>query len=50
LTVADITAAATVTASQWELFRALGGRRSSSHLRALDWSGNDETYLPLLPA
>lgn len=41
---------ATVTASPWELFRALSGRRSRSQLRALRWSGDPELYLPLLPA
>jgi uncharacterized protein (TIGR03083 family) len=42
--------AASVTASQWELFRALGSRRSSSQMRALRWSGDADLYLPLLPA
>jgi uncharacterized protein (TIGR03083 family) len=42
--------AATVTAGQWELFRALCSRRSPSQLRALRWSGDAELYLPLLPA
>lgn len=42
--------AATVTASRWELFRALCSRRSPSQLRALSWSGDAEIYLPLLPA
>jgi uncharacterized protein (TIGR03083 family) len=42
--------AATVTAGEWELFRVLGGRRSSSQIRALNWSGNAEPYLPLIPA
>jgi hypothetical protein len=39
-----------VTATEWELFRALGSRRSSSQIRSLQWSGDAEAYLPLLPA
>jgi uncharacterized protein (TIGR03083 family) len=42
--------ASTVTASQWELFRALCSRRSPSQIRSLRWSGDAEIYLPLLPA
>jgi uncharacterized protein (TIGR03083 family) len=40
----------TVTATQWELFRALCSRRSPSQLRSLNWSGDPEIYMPLLPA
>jgi uncharacterized protein (TIGR03083 family) len=40
---------ATVTASRWELFRALGSRRSPAQIRALSWSGDAGIYLPLLP-
>jgi hypothetical protein len=40
----------TVTATQWELFRALCSRRSPSQIRSLRWSGDAENYLPLLPA
>lgn len=40
----------TVTATEWELFRALCSRRSPSQLRSLNWSGDPEIYLPLLPA
>ena len=36
-----------VTASEWELFRALGSRRSRSQIRALDWSGDPSPYLDL---
>ena len=42
--------ASTVTAARWELFRALSSRRSPSQIRALSWSGDAESYLPLLPA
>ncbi|HEY6379216.1 MAG TPA: maleylpyruvate isomerase N-terminal domain-containing protein, partial [Candidatus Dormibacteraeota bacterium] len=41
--------AASVTASRWELFRALGSRRSMSQLRALRWVGDPEPYVALLP-
>jgi uncharacterized protein (TIGR03083 family) len=40
----------TVTATQWELFRALCSRRSPPQIRSLRWSGDAEKYLPLLPA
>jgi uncharacterized protein (TIGR03083 family) len=40
----------TVTATHWELFRALCSRRSPSQIRRLRWSGDSATYLPLLPA
>ena len=42
--------AASVTATQWELFRALCSRRSPPQIRSLRWSGDPEVYLPLLPA
>ena len=43
-------AAASVRApDEAELARALGGRRSYDRLRALDWQGDPEPYLPLLP-
>ena len=38
-----------VTASRWELFRALGSRRSVSQLRALRWVGDPEPYVALIP-
>ncbi len=41
---------ASLSASRWELFRALGSRRSVSQLRALRWSGDPEPYLALIPA
>ncbi len=41
--------AATVTVpDEGELARVLAGRRSVAQLRALDWSGDPEPYLPLL--
>jgi hypothetical protein len=40
----------TVTASAWELFRALGSRRSIGQILALPWSGDPRPYLTLLPA
>jgi uncharacterized protein (TIGR03083 family) len=39
-----------VAANRWELFRALGSRRSVFQLRALAWSGDPEPYLALLSA
>ena len=42
--------AATLTADRWELLRVLAGRRSRAQIQALDWTGNPEPYLPLLPA
>ncbi|HSS91088.1 MAG TPA: maleylpyruvate isomerase family mycothiol-dependent enzyme [Streptosporangiaceae bacterium] len=41
---------ATVTATAWELFRALGSRRSTGQILALPWSGDHRPYLRLLPA
>jgi uncharacterized protein (TIGR03083 family) len=43
-------AAITVTGDRWEVLRALAGRRSRDQIRELDWSGDPEPYLPLLPA
>ena len=42
--------AAAVTATEWELFRALCSRRSPSQIRSLRWSGDADAYLALLPA
>jgi hypothetical protein len=39
-----------LTATEWELFRALSSRRSPAQIRSLRWSGDAEAYLPLLPA
>ncbi|MFI5283228.1 MAG: maleylpyruvate isomerase family mycothiol-dependent enzyme [Candidatus Dormibacterales bacterium] len=41
---------ATVTADRFEVIRALAGRRSTSQIRALEWEGDPEPYLPLIPA
>lgn len=49
-TLGEGPAAATLAAEHWELLRVLAGRRSRSQIAALDWSGDPEPYLPLLPA
>ncbi len=36
---------ATVTASRFELFRALSGRRSPEQVRAYEWTGDPEPYV-----
>jgi uncharacterized protein (TIGR03083 family) len=41
---------ATVTADRYELVRALANRRSTAQLRAYDWKGDPEPYLPIIPA
>ncbi|MEY2430530.1 MAG: hypothetical protein QOC92_255 [Acidimicrobiaceae bacterium] len=41
---------AAVTADRWELLRVLAGRRSRSQISDLDWTGDPEPYLALLPA
>jgi uncharacterized protein (TIGR03083 family) len=41
---------ATVSASAWELFRALGSRRSTGQILALSWSGDPRPSLTLLSA
>jgi uncharacterized protein (TIGR03083 family) len=38
---------ATVTASRFELFRALSGRRNPDQVRAYDWEGDPEPFLEL---
>ncbi len=42
--------AAALTAEHFELFRALAGRRSRRQIEALDWEGDREPYVPLVPA
>lgn len=37
---------ATVSASRFELFRALSGRRSPDQIRAYEWDGDPEPYVP----
>ena len=39
---------ATLTASRYELFRSLGGRRRASQIRRPDWEGNAEAIVPLV--
>ncbi len=42
--------AATLSAEPWELLRVLAGRRSRKQILALDWEGDPEPYVGLLPA
>ena len=39
-----------VSASRYELVRALANRRSTAQIRAYDWTGDPEPYLPIIPA
>jgi 2-polyprenyl-6-methoxyphenol hydroxylase-like FAD-dependent oxidoreductase len=39
---------ATLTASRFELFRTISGRRSAARIRALGWTGDPEPYLPII--
>jgi uncharacterized protein (TIGR03083 family) len=41
---------AAVTASRYELVRALANRRSTAQIRAYEWAGDPEPYLPIIPA
>jgi uncharacterized protein (TIGR03083 family) len=41
---------ATLTTDRFELVRALTGRRSSSQIRAMQWEGDPEPYVPVIPA
>jgi uncharacterized protein (TIGR03083 family) len=45
----DAEPAATLTADRYELYRALASRRSPGQIRALDWDGDPEPYLPAIP-
>jgi uncharacterized protein (TIGR03083 family) len=49
-TLGDGPPAATVAADRWELLRVLAGRRSRDQILGLDWTGDPDPYLPLLPA
>ena len=40
---------ATVTASPWEVMRALAGRRDLAQIRALDWQGSADAIDALVP-
>ncbi len=41
---------ATVSAERFELVRALAGRRSRAQILGLDWDGDPEPYLGIIPA
>ncbi|MFL5798928.1 MAG: maleylpyruvate isomerase family mycothiol-dependent enzyme [Actinomycetota bacterium] len=41
---------ATLTGNRFELFRALAGRRSRRQIEGLEWDGDREPYVPLIPA
>ena len=41
---------ATLTADRYELYRALAGRRSRDQIRQLNWDGDPEPYVDLIPA
>jgi uncharacterized protein (TIGR03083 family) len=41
---------ASVTAGRYELVRALANRRSTAQIRAYQWTGDPEPYLPIIPA
>ena len=42
--------AATLTGDRFELYRALAGRRSSGQIRSMQWEGDAEPYVDLIPA
>ena len=42
-------AAVTLTGDRWELLRVLAGRRSRGQIAALDWTGDPNPYLAVLP-
>jgi len=42
--------AAAVTADRFELVRALAGRRSRPQILALDWEGDPDPYVAIIPA
>ncbi len=39
---------ATITTDPFELFRALGGRRSETQIRSLAWTGDADAVIPLV--
>jgi len=43
-------AGATLSADRWELLRAFAGRRNRQQIRELEWTGDPEPYLSLIPA
>jgi hypothetical protein len=42
-----VTPAGTLNVGQFELFRAVTGRRSAAQIRRFDWSVDAEPYLPI---
>jgi uncharacterized protein (TIGR03083 family) len=50
LVAGDGAPAATVRASEFDLFRALTGRRSPDQVRAFDWTGDPEPYVAIFSA
>jgi uncharacterized protein (TIGR03083 family) len=40
---------ATVSATRFDLVRTLASRRTAAEILSLDWSGNPEPYVPILP-
>lgn len=42
-------AGATLTATRFDLVRTLASRRTAAEIISLDWSGNPEPYVPILP-
>jgi uncharacterized protein (TIGR03083 family) len=42
------TTVARLSATRYEVFRTLGGRRSETQIRALDWSGDLDAILPVV--
>ena len=45
-TAGDTEPGATVRATRFELFRAMSGRRNPDQIRAYDWDGDPEPYIP----
>jgi uncharacterized protein (TIGR03083 family) len=43
----DVTPAGTLNVEEFELFRALTGRRSAAQIRRFDWNVDAEPYLPI---
>jgi hypothetical protein len=46
----DRPSGARLTAGRFEVLRALAGRRSRAQIAALDWQGDPEPYLAIIPA
>jgi uncharacterized protein (TIGR03083 family) len=41
---------ATLSGDRYEIFRALAGRRTVDQMRAMDWEGDPDPYIAVLPA